>query len=112
VELALYRALQEALANVARHANARRVEVVLQRDVEWVDLVVDDDGGGLGPSFEMDSLARRGHMGLAGMRERMQRAGGSVTLGRSPLGGTQLRARVPSPRAATPLPLSPMEQTA
>nr|MCU0649573.1 histidine kinase [Gemmatimonadaceae bacterium] len=112
VELALYRALQEALANVARHAKAGRVEVVLRREASVVALSVDDDGEGLAASFEMETLARRGHMGLAGMRERMQRAGGSVTLGPSRLGGTQLHVRVPAPVAPAPSHGSLMEQTA
>ncbi|MCU0634858.1 MAG: GAF domain-containing sensor histidine kinase [Gemmatimonadaceae bacterium] len=111
VELALYRALQEALANVARHADARRVEVTLSSDARWVGLEVEDDGDGFDPDFELDTLARRGHMGLAGMRERIHRAGGTVTLGRAALGGARVQVRVPLPVTVHAVPL-PAGQTA
>jgi signal transduction histidine kinase len=98
-ELALYRALQEALANIARHARASQVAVRLAADVSMVELTVVDDGTGVPDDLRIDQLAGRGHMGLVGMRERLTALGGSVAVARRAGGGTEVRIRVPRPRA-------------
>jgi signal transduction histidine kinase len=98
-ELALFRALQEALANVVRHAGAARVDVQLTADAgRGVELVVTDDGRGLPVGARLDEFERRGHMGLAGMRERIVGLGGSMTVGAAPSGGLRLAVRVPAER--------------
>jgi signal transduction histidine kinase len=108
VELALYRALQEALANVARHAAARSVAVRLDVAQSVVELTVDDDGAGPSAPIDLDSLAGRGHMGLVGMRERIRGVSGDVRLSRSALGGTRIAVLVPraagglTPRVESP----------
>jgi len=79
-ELALFRALQEALSNVRRHADARSVEVTLTLDSTELRLAVRDDGRGP-PDVSLERLERDGHMGLAGMRERISALGGSVRFG-------------------------------
>jgi two-component system sensor histidine kinase UhpB len=95
-ELALFRALQEALANVVRHAGARRVEVRLTADSgAGLELVVTDDGQGLPPGPGLEEYERRGHMGLAGMRERIVGLGGAMTVGTAPAGGLRLVVTVP-----------------
>ena len=94
-ELALFRALQEALANVAEHAGATRAEVRVHVDGGSVVLEVLDDGKGLPAEGSIDGLERSGHLGLAGMRERVTALGGKLTLGAAPGGGVQLTARVP-----------------
>jgi PAS domain S-box-containing protein len=66
-EVALYRITQEALNNVAKHAHASRVDVILERHDDDVVLIIEDDGIGFDPSHP--DIARRG-IGLAGMRER------------------------------------------
>jgi len=74
-ELALYRALQEGLANVARHAAAEHVQVrVAERDGR-IHLVVSDDGRGLPPDLDPFAGSRTG---LAGLRERVAAAGGRI----------------------------------
>ena len=94
-ELALFRALQEGLSNVARHAAARRVEVALHIRDGAVELLVEDDGRGIDPEL-LGRREREGHMGIAGMRERINALGGSVEL-RNASPGTLLVVRVPLP---------------
>ena len=79
-ELALFRAMQEALANVARHASASRVSVRLVNGAGRLTLEVTDDGTGLPPDFDPARAERGGHLGLAGMRERVTALGGTVEL--------------------------------
>jgi len=103
-ELALFRALQEALSNVRRHAGARNVDVTLAVDGAKVKLDIADDGRGP-PEAGLERLEREGHMGLAGMRERINALGGSVRLSGSPERGASLEIAVPveaSPHVAVP----------
>ena len=94
-ELALFRALQEALSNVLRHAAARSVDVGLSVSREGVLLEVRDDG--CGPDgHRADELERTGHMGLAGMRERIGALGGTVRFGGAPGSGALLEVVVPA----------------
>ncbi|MGT2425487.1 amino acid permease [Amnibacterium kyonggiense] len=95
VETALYRIVQEALANVVRHAAASRVALVIRAYDDRVELSVDDDGCG----FDLDELphmVRGGHFGLAGMRERCELVGARLEV-RSQVGaGTRLRVTLPA----------------
>ena len=95
-DLALFRAVQEALSNVARHAaGATRVAVTLTPDASGVTLTVRDDGAGLGAPADLARFEREGHMGLVGMRERIAALGGGVTVGDAARGGAEVRVRVP-----------------
>jgi len=94
-EVALFRALQEALANVIRHAGASRVDVRLVVRTAQVELEVTDDGHGLPTGARLSQFEQNGHMGLAGMRERILSIGGTVLVGAAPTGGVRLVARVP-----------------
>ncbi len=76
-ELALFRAAQEALANVVRHAEASRVTVHLRIDGPRLRLTVRDNGRGLSTGAG-PATSRANHVGLAGMRERIMALGGSV----------------------------------
>jgi signal transduction histidine kinase len=91
-ELALFRVLQEALANVARHAEARSVAVELRGDPTGVSLAVSDDGRGFDPAASADG----GRMGLVGMQERMAAVGGRLTVDAAPGKGARLVAQVPA----------------
>ena len=93
-ELAMFRALQEGLANVARHASAQSVSVVLQADTKQIVLEVSDDGQGT-PTNDLDRFENSGHMGLAGMRERISALGGSVSIDSLPGNGLTLRVELP-----------------
>jgi signal transduction histidine kinase len=94
-ELALFRALQEGLANVARHADASRVDVELSSSGDRLYLTVADDGRGL----DDDRDAQNGG-GIAGMRERVETLGGRVELS-SAQRGTRLTITLPFDSSAT-----------
>ena len=96
-ELAFFRALQEALSNVARHAGARAVAVRLATEGEAVTLEIRDDGRGIPQGADPRDFERNGHMGLAGMRERIGALGGSVQLDGSQGTGVRLIVRLPRP---------------
>ena len=89
-ELALFRAAQEGITNVLRHAEARRLEVTIAVDHGAVRLMVDDDGIGPPSRAQLAERERGGHVGLVGMRERLVALGGRVSLEPSPIGGTRL----------------------
>jgi signal transduction histidine kinase len=95
-ELALYRALQEALSNVARHARAKHVQVALVASARDLRLTVTDDGAGFPSGVDIAALERSGHLGLAGMRERLAALGGQLTISARPGGGAMLTAQVPT----------------
>jgi signal transduction histidine kinase len=95
-ELALFRALQEALSNVLRHAGASSVDVGISVQREGVLLEVRDDGRGFPPDATPELLERQGHMGLAGMRERIGALGGTVRVHGEPGAGALLEVLVPA----------------
>jgi signal transduction histidine kinase len=97
VEVAAYRIAQEALTNVARHAEANTCTVSLAIDEASVlCLEVRDDGRGI-PDPQEDSSVRAG-VGLTSMRERASELGGSLVVEPLPEGGTRVRARLPLPK--------------
>jgi two-component system, chemotaxis family, CheB/CheR fusion protein len=89
-EVALYRIAQEALTNVAKHAHASRVDVMLESRDHSVVLVVEDDGVGFDPADS--SIADRG-VGLLGMRERASLIGGDFQVESKPGDGTSIFVR-------------------
>jgi signal transduction histidine kinase len=95
-ELALFRALQEALSNVLRHAQARSVDVGISVSRDGVLLEVRDDGRGLDSDATPERLEWAGHMGLAGMRERIGALGGTVRFQGEPGAGALLEVLVPA----------------
>jgi signal transduction histidine kinase len=97
IETVLYRVAQEALINVAKHSRAHHVWVYLRSDDDRADMQVRDDGIGFDPN-SANGLAGRGHFGLAGMRERVEMAGGRYRLLSSPGGGTAINVRLPRRR--------------
>jgi signal transduction histidine kinase len=90
LETTLYRIVQEALTNVAKHADAARVSVTLTRKDGSVVAVVEDDGRG----FDAAAGASDG-LGLVGMRERVALLGGRIQIEAAPDAGTTLVAEVP-----------------
>jgi two-component system, NarL family, sensor histidine kinase UhpB len=91
-ELALYRIVQEALSNVARHANAGTVRLRLSYSGRFVTATVEDDGDGFAVGKEM---AGGGGLGLYGMQERAAYVGGTVEIDSEPGSGTRVRAIIP-----------------
>jgi signal transduction histidine kinase len=99
---ALYRVAQEALSNVARHAHATQVELIISEIPGAIRMEIRDDG----KSFAVEKAlfaqnAKR--LGLVGMRERIEMVGGRFTLESTPGRGTTVRAELPlPPEKATP----------
>jgi len=93
-ELAVYRIAQESLTNVARHADAARVEVTLQPGPGSVVLRVVDDGRGMD-----ETAALNGRGGIRGMRERAVLVGGALAVKRAHDGGVEVRLEVPAETA-------------
>jgi hypothetical protein len=85
----IFRVVQEALTNVARHAAAGKVDIVLEDSNEHIDLVIQDDGRGF------DTAARKKTFGLLGMRERITMLGGELELDSRPDQGTRITCRLP-----------------
>ena len=91
VEVAAYRCVQEALNNIAKHSQARNVNIELHYRDHKLALVIEDDGVGISRT----SQARNKGFGLVGMRERVAVLGGTLRIGRSSPKGTRLRIMFP-----------------
>jgi signal transduction histidine kinase len=89
--LALFRVLQEALGNAAKHARATRVTVGLTRTDGMVSLTISDDGVG----FEPARLGSSGGLGLVMMRERATQLNGTFEFESAPGRGTTIRVVIP-----------------
>jgi PAS domain S-box-containing protein len=95
VETTVYRVVQEALTNTAKHAGARTASVVLRLRPEVVQAIVSDDGCGFDVDATLRTPAAWAHLGLHGMRERAALVGGTVTIESTPGEGTTIYIRVP-----------------
>ena len=95
LKIVIYRVVQEALDNVARHSDADRVSVSLNRNNNNVELTVQDNGTGfrLEDVLSVDDSLRG--MGLSGMRERIGLVGGTLTISGGEGEGTTIRAAIP-----------------
>lgn len=93
----MFRILQEALTNIARHAKATAVDVALLVEGDDIVLRVIDDGIGITPADQEKPTA----FGLKGMTERVRALNGSLALGMPVGGGTQLVVRVPASAQCT-----------
>ncbi len=93
IETTLYRIAQEALNNIAKHARAGHVEIILERRADQVSLIVEDDGVG----FDVSGIDgdRRG-FGLLGMQERAALVGASLQIESAPGEGTTIFVRMPA----------------
>lgn len=102
IERAVYRVVQEALTNVARHSQARAVRVLLSADESACRLLVEDDGVGFDVA-DAERPGRRHGLGLLGIRERVSQLRGTVTIESGPAGGTRIQVVLPrvDPPAAT-----------
>jgi PAS domain S-box-containing protein len=101
-ETALFRIVQEALANVAKHAHAGRVRISFTRQRDTLKLEVRDWGRGFEPNRMLDKPERGRHVGLLGMRERAVLIGGEFSIESSPGKGTCVVVTVPVAPAAAP----------
>jgi signal transduction histidine kinase len=92
LETAVYRIVQHALTNAARHGAATRAVVDVYEDASIVHVTVRDNGCGFDPSTDAQGF------GLLGMRERAELLGGTLTINSSPSGGTTILATIPAAR--------------
>lgn len=92
VRLLLFRAAQEALTNVARHAAAAHVQITLRPDPAGITLAVIDDGTGIAEA----SLKKANSLGILALRERAEALGGNLTIGPHLPHGTRLAVRLPA----------------
>ena len=93
----LYRVAQEALTNVAKHADATAVKIVLEELPETILMSVQDDG----KSFDAEEVWRRNgktRLGLLSMRERTEMLGGNFRIDSAPGLGTTVTIQVPRPK--------------
>lgn len=93
VEVAVYRVIQEALTNVAKHAHATQARVRVRGGAGALSVVVDDNGVGA-------NEAATSHLGWLGMRERVTALGGRLDIERAPAGGVRIAVDIPARAAA------------
>jgi len=93
IEQALFRIVQEALANVARHSQAENVEIDLRFDLDHLILTLSDDGQGFVPKSSPNGF------GLRSMNQRAESLGGTFTIDAVPGRGTTLTCRIPIPES-------------
>jgi PAS domain S-box-containing protein len=100
VGLSLFRVLQEALHNAAKHSGVRRIEVQLREDAGEIHLVVSD----LGRGFDLETAMQGRGLGLASMQERVRLVNGTIEIQSEPMGGTTIDVRVPLRLESAPQP--------
>jgi PAS domain S-box-containing protein len=93
--IACFRVVQEALTNVLRHARARHVWIELSQNEGALDLAVRDDGVGFDVARTLEQAPGCGHLGLLGMKERVQILGGDIEVNSEPGNGTRIRISFP-----------------
>jgi PAS domain S-box-containing protein len=91
ISLCLFRVLQEALQNAAKHSGVKRIEVRLAQYSGEIHLIVSDCGKG----FDIESAMRSRGLGLTSMQERVRLAGGTIVVDSKPLAGTTIHVTVP-----------------
>jgi signal transduction histidine kinase len=92
MEIALFRLVQESIANAVKHANAKALDLTLRQTAEGLELVVVDDGVGIEDLERAEALSR----GLAGMRNRMRALGGTFNITTGAGRGTRIVATCPA----------------
>lgn len=95
VETAVYRIVQEALTNVIRHAQATQVDVLLKLDRDVLLVIIEDNGIGFDTAVMKNNTPDRTHLGLLGMRERVEILGGTLTLENNHGKGSTVKIEVP-----------------
>lgn len=95
LETSLFRLAQEAINNIAKHAQAKRVEIRMDVSAERIRLTVQDDGVGFSVAETLSSAPRHGSVGLAGMQERVALLGGRLNITSNPGAGSLVSIEVP-----------------
>jgi PAS domain S-box-containing protein len=97
IETTLYRIMQEALTNIAKHAAASNVAIMVEQDSEFVKMIVKDDGQGFDVKKTLRTPGSSKGLGLYGMHERAILLNGSLTVESAPTQGTTIFVRIPLP---------------
>jgi PAS domain S-box-containing protein len=99
VQVAIFRIVQEALANIHRHSDSRSASIVLEREAEELRMEIVDQGRGIPPEV-LQNIDGRAGIGIAGMRERVRQLGGRFDIESS--AGTTIRVTLPTPAIDNP----------
>jgi signal transduction histidine kinase/PAS domain-containing protein len=99
VEIDVYRLCQEALSNIRKHAGVTTVDVVIDHSETGIRVEIRDCGKGFNPAVKPNSTSSSEHVGLDGMRERITRIGGTISIESTPGVGTRVVATIPNPDA-------------
>lgn len=91
IEIAFFRVVQESLMNVSLHANATRVDVLLNQRKDSLNVIIEDNGVG----FVTENVLAHTHLGLFGMRERVEMLGGTLSIESGIGKGTTIQVEVP-----------------
>jgi len=91
ISLCLFRVLQEALNNAAKHSGVKRIEVQLQKQLGEIHLIVSDSGKG----FDIEAATQSRGIGLTSMQERVRLVGGTIAIESKLMGGTTIHVCVP-----------------
>ena len=91
IGLCLFRVLQEALHNAAKHSGVKQIEVQIHEESGEINLVIRD----LGKGFDIEAARRGRGLGLTSMQERVRLVNGTISIESKPMGGTTIRVRVP-----------------
>ncbi|MGE5617123.1 MAG: PAS domain S-box protein [Bacillota bacterium] len=103
VAIACFRVTQQAITNVVQHAHARHIWIELRQEDNSLSLVVLDDGVGFDVASTLLEAGREAHLGLLGMRERVEVAGGRLRIDSEAGLGTRIEARFPARMSADEL---------
>ena len=100
-QMSIYRILQEALTNIGKHAQAKNIKVVIEKNEDSVGIRVEDDGKGFDPTKALMKEAAERGWGLATMKERARIFGGSLDLWSQEGKGTKISLRIPREKGRT-----------
>jgi signal transduction histidine kinase len=95
IETTLYRIIQEALNNVAKHSGASRISLVLRRTADQAQAIIEDNGRGFETTRALERPDGHGRLGLVGIQERLAGMNGSLHLESAPGQGATLIVRIP-----------------
>jgi signal transduction histidine kinase len=95
MEIAVYRVVQESLANIRKHAQASRVSLRVQFQEDTLLIEIRDNGQGFDLSQTLDSAISVGHMGLLGMKQRAEMLGGDFKIRTGEGAGTTVTLNFP-----------------
>jgi two-component system, NarL family, sensor histidine kinase DegS len=95
IEVAAFRIIQEALSNVAKHANATQVNIRLEIAEKRLSMIIEDDGNGFDVSILNDERKMEQALGIASMGQRMEMLSGTLDLASTPGRGTRIAAFIP-----------------